>query len=539
MRSHHLKIEALSFSYPHRRVLTDVSFTVPAGRVTGLIGENGAGKSTLLELLTGDLEPDVGELTTPPATGFIAQETELAFTEPAAALIDAAVAEVRDVEKQIGELATRLGDPAVDDAYDAALARAEEVGVWELEARIAAILAGLGLSGVEPATPLGQLSGGQRRRFALAALLLRPVDALVLDEPTNHLDDAAVDFLVTELSRFPGPVLVASHDRFFLDQVADAVVDLDPALGPEGGGGEALRQGAVFSGSFSDYLAAREDARRRWAHDHANQEAERGRLRAQTQQGEADIFHSGQSKSEARITAKFYGDRAAKTLGNRLRSARTRLAELERGQLPAPPQRLKFHGIPARVTTTSPDEPVVVATDVSVADRLAPVRLKLRPGEHLLIEGPNGTGKSTLLALINHQLTPTAGELRIADGLRIARLAQDDQWANLDQTAAAAFAAATPAGVPDLVELGLLDRGHLARPLGELSLGQRRRVSLGIILAAPPDLLLLDEPTNHLSLALAEELEGALAQFPGTVMLASHDRWLRRRWTGRVLSLGD
>lgn len=538
MRSHHLKIEGLSFSYPNRRVLTDVSFTVPAGRVTGLIGENGAGKSTLLELLTGRLSPDVGEITTPPTTGFIAQETELAFTEPASALLDAAVAELRDVEQQIGDLAMRLGDPAADDAYDTALARAEESGVWELDSRIATVLAGLGLAEVDPATALGEMSGGQRRRFALAALLLRPVDALVLDEPTNHLDDAAVDFLIRELKAFAGPVLVASHDRFFLDETAGALVDLDPALGPEGGAGEALRQGAVFTGSFSDYLAAREDARRRWAQDFANQEAERERLEKQTGQGETDIFHSSQSKSESRITAKFYADRAAKTLGNRLRSARNRLGELERGQIPAPPERLKFHGIPKHTDLASLGVPAVVAKEAAVPDRLAATNLKLQPGEQLLIEGPNGAGKSTLLSLVNGELAATEGELIIADDLRIARLAQDDQWIDLEQTAAELFAAATPPGAPDLAAMGLLDDNHQARPIGELSLGQRRRVSLGIILAAPPDLLLLDEPTNHLSLALAEELEQALVDFPGTVMLATHDRWIRQRWAGKVLSLG-
>lgn len=534
MRSHHLKLDGVSFSYPNRRVLTDLSFTVPAGRVTGLIGENGAGKSTLLALIAGHLSPDAGEITTPPGTGFLTQETELPFTEPAAALIDAAVAELRGIEARIAELATHLEDPAVFDAYDAALARAEEAGVWELDARIAAVLAGLGLAGVDPATPLGAMSGGQRRRFALAALLLRPVDALVLDEPTNHLDDAAVDFLVAELRGFPGPVLVASHDRYFLDQVGDGLVDLDPALGPEGGAGETLRQGSVFTGTFSDYLADREAARRRWTQDYADQEAERERLTRQTGQGESDIFHSSQSKSESRIAAKFYGDRAAKTLGNRLRSARNRLEALERGEIPAPPERLRFHGIPEHSDPTSLGVPAVVAQQVAVSGRLAPLSLKLQPGEQLLVEGPNGAGKSTLLSLINGELSPDGGQLEVAEELRIARLQQDDQWADLGLTPAEVFGGTTP----DLVELGLMDPAHLDRPLGELSLGQRRRVSLGMILASPPDLLLLDEPTNHLSLALAEELEQALADFPGAVILATHDRWIRRRWSGRVLTLG-
>ncbi|AGF72877.1 ABC-F family ATP-binding cassette domain-containing protein [Corynebacterium halotolerans] len=540
---HHLKIDGVSFTYPGgvRRVLTDLTFAVPSGQVTGLIGENGAGKSTLLELIAGVLVPDVGTVTTPPTTGFIAQETQLPFSSPAAPLIDAAVAELRAVETRISELSLRLGEdssPAEADEvardFDAALARAEQSGVWELDSRIASVLAGLGLADVPLETTLGEMSGGQRRRFALAALLLRPVDALVLDEPTNHLDDAGVDFLIAELQDFPGPALVASHDRFFLDAVADSLVDLDPGLGPEGGVGEATRQGTQFTGAFTDYLAARETTRRRWAELHAAQEHERARLEKAAGQGENDIFHSSTPKSESRISQKFYADRAAKTVGNRLRSARSRLEALERAAIPAPPARLRFHGIPEHVTLAVLGEPAVVARDLVVTDRLGPLTVTVQPGQHLLVEGPNGAGKSTFLATLEGRLTPDEGLLRIPEEITVARLSQDDEWVELDTPAAEIFAARVPSGSPDLREMGLMNEETAARPLGELSLGQRRRVSLGIILASPPDLLLLDEPTNHLSLALAEELEQALADFPGTVVIATHDRWIRRRWQQRT-----
>ncbi len=540
---HHLKIDGVSFTYPRGgdRVLTDITFAVPSDHVTGLIGENGAGKSTLLEIIAGDLTADVGTVTTPPTTGFIAQETQLPFSSPASELIDAAVAELRAVEEEISELSLRMGEelaPAEADrvarAFDDALARAGQSGVWELDARIATVLAGLGLADVPQDTPLGEMSGGQRRRFALAALLLRPVDALVLDEPTNHLDDAGVDFLIEELKAFSGPALVASHDRFFLDSVADSLVDLDSALGPEGGAGEDARQGTVFSGAFTDYLAARENARRRWAELHTAQHHERIRLEKATEQGEEDIFHRETPKSESRISQKFYADRAAKTLGNRLRSARNRLADLERAALPAPPKRLRFHGIPRHVTLAALGEAAVVAKDLVVDDRMAPLTVTVQPGEQLLVEGPNGTGKSTFLTVLEGRVIPDGGLLRIPEEVTVARLNQDDEWVDLDTPAAEIFAAGVPAGSPDLVEMGLMNAHTAARPLGELSLGQRRRVSLGMILASPPDLLLLDEPTNHLSLALAEELEQALADFPGTVVMATHDRWIRRRWAQRT-----
>lgn len=548
MRSHatYIAVDGLSFSYPDRRVLTDISLSVNNGEIVGLIGENGAGKSTLLALIAGELEPDQGEIYLPQETGFIAQETQLPFNSPAQALIDAAVAPIKAIEDTISQLSAQMGDNTTNEAvaeelastFDAALHDAEEYGLWELDSRIEGVLAGLGLGAIDKNTPIRELSGGQRRRFALAALLLQPAKAMILDEPTNHLDDATVDYLIAELKAFKGPILIASHDRYFLDQVSDKLVDLDPALGPEGGSGEEVKQAVTFGGGFSEYLLDREQRRLRWAQLYVAQEAEREKLEKATGLTEGDIFHSSVSKSEAKITAKFYADRAAKTQGNRVRSARNRLEELERFALPAPPKVLEFQGIP-EVTHQGVGEGIELR-NIAVANRVQPVSFYIEPGAHILLEGPNGVGKSTLLSVLSGDVTATEGELIIPEGLRITRLKQDDQWTpeQLATPTAEVFAQLSHrSDGPDLSDMGLLSPASQSAPLGALSLGQRRRVSLGLILASPPDLLLLDEPTNHLSLALSEELESAIEKFPGRVLLASHDRWIRRRWTGKKISL--
>ncbi|MDO5697348.1 MAG: ABC-F family ATP-binding cassette domain-containing protein [Dermatophilus congolensis] len=546
----HLALDGVSVSFTDTRVLTDVSLTAPPGERVGVVGENGAGKSTLLRVAAGDLTPSAGGVTSPERVGLLHQELPHPASDTVGDVLEAAVAPVRwlaERGEQLGAaLAERPDDRRAAAEFAHSLHEAELAHAWSLDARIHEVVAGLGIADVPRSRRLAEISGGQRRRLALAALLLGHPTLLVLDEPTNHLDDAGLDFLAAHLDSWGGPVLFASHDRAFLDRVATRIVDLDPTPGPDGD----LHQGAVYTGAYSDYLRTRVDDRRRWQERYDSEQHELARLRHTVDVAARDVFHRTTAKSEARIAAKFYGDRAATTIGRRVRSARTQLDRLEAAQVAPPPQPLAFTGFRAderaverraggdertpRGTGDEPAPPPLTLRGAAVAGRLAPLDLTLAENERLLVTGPNGCGKSTLLAVLAGTLAPTCGDRAAGEGVRIGLLAQD-------VTAAVAGATTTAA---DLFEhhgltppRGLLYARDIRRPLRELSLGTQRRVELALLVADPPDVLLLDEPTNHLALSLVEELEAALPEYPGAVVVASHDPWLRARWRGRELRL--
>ncbi|AXK45984.1 ABC-F family ATP-binding cassette domain-containing protein [Brachybacterium saurashtrense] len=537
----HLRADGLSFSYPDRRVLTDVSLVVPAGRPTGLLGENGSGKSTLLRVLAGELAPEAGGCAAPGPVGVLHQElrfgAEASLTEVVADALERSRRLERALEAAGEALAEAGAAPPAQAAqrYDALLAEATLADVWNAEWRAEEVLAGLGLAAVDPATALGLLSGGQRERLALAHLLIARPTTWLLDEPTNHLDDAGAAFLAAAVAAHPGPVLIASHDRAFLDDATAAQIDLDPAESPAG----AEPGGAtVFTGGFSDHLLARFEARDRWEHRFRAEQEELAALRRAVKDA-ATVGHPGAApRTEARAAKKFYADRNAAVVSRRLREARERLDRLEREQVRKPPAELHLTHLPAAGRREQGVQ--LAVSEVAVAGRLAPTSFRLSAGERLLITGANGTGKSTLLDVIAGRLAPTSGTVDRPRGLRIGHLGQDDtavpgRSVGAHLRAAAGLAPSDDA-VPEL--FGLVHPRDLGRELTALSRGQLRRVMLAAVLLDPPELLVLDEPTNHLALVTATRLEAALQEWDGTVLLASHDRWLRRRWDGEVLELG-
>ena len=525
-----------------RAVLRDVDLVVPAGARVGLIGENGAGKSTLLRLLAGVDEPDGGEIARPVRLGWLPQEVPFAGGMPVSSILEAAEAPLLDLERRLEAAAAALGtEPDAAAAYAAALDEAERVELWSRDARRDSLLDAFGVASIPLDTPLGEISGGQRSRLALAALLLSRPDALVLDEPSNHLDDRAVDALREQLLRWRGPVLLASHDRALLDEVATELVDLDPsrrAATGENGGGQAVRYG----GGFSDYLAERGREHERWAHAYELEQRELTQLRGAVHVTARALGNPDRRVRDNDKFVKNFKQAGIETaVSRRVRDAERRLVELERDQLGAPPEPLRFAGLPPGMAALEADEPLIALDDAAVDRRLEPVTLALRAGDRMLITGPNGSGKSTLLGVLAASIPPDAGRRTVKPRLRVAVLAQDTRLAEPHRTPRELYAAAlgqARANAVPLATLGLLSERDIDRPVGALSVGQRRRIELALVLGRPPHVLLLDEPTNHLSLRLATELEDALGTHPGAVVVASHDRWLRRRWSGAELALG-
>lgn len=511
-------------------ILKDISFTVNGGERVGLIGPNGVGKSTLLRIITGEIAPDAGSVRFSPPDlqiGYLAQRLEVPDQMPIRDVLHPERRATDEIEAEIERLAAQMALQGADlralsAAYDAALARLQRIDATAEIAGGERLMAGVGLGGLPLDTPVGALSGGQKTRLGLAALLLRQPQLLILDEPTNHLDVTVLEWLEDWLLDFPGGALIVSHDRTFLDEVADRIVAID----------ETTHTARLFEGGYSAYAAAiRSEIDRQWA-QWRDQQVEIARLEADFRETMAKAVR----KENATIDSK--QRRYAKKVARRAKAKEKRLerylASEDRVEKPRQTWKLKLDL--GDLPTTGQD--VVYLDDLAIGyDPAAPLlrrlNLSVRAGERVAVLGPNGHGKTTLLKTIIGALPPLAGRVRLGASVKVGYLAQEQEL--LDPAASATSLIQAASGMNhtearSFLHFYLFTGDDALRPVGALSFGERSRLMLALLVARGANLLVLDEPINHLDVPSRERFEAALSAFQGSVLAVVHDRYFVDRF---------
>jgi ATP-binding cassette subfamily F protein 3 len=501
-----LRLEAAHREIGAEVILDSISVAIARDERIGLVGANGAGKTTLLRLAASIDEPDSGRVFRSRGlrVALAAQEANLDASFATAPSVRDAVRSgataLVEAERRLAELEAAGASAVQSPEYEHLREDFEARGGYTLDVRVDSALSGLGFTETEWSRPPVQLSGGQQTRAALARLLVSEVDLLMLDEPTNHLDVAAIEWLEKTLATRPGALVVASHDRAFLDAVVERIWELRD------------RRLEAFRGNYSAYLGQREerDARSRKDAD----------TRAESIGREQELVQRYRSHR------KF----------SKMHEHERRLATLE-NQAASEPQRRKARKLaldgngPAR-TVRSGDVAIDIEGLVSGFPGVPIVevgRLEARRGDRIGVVGPNGAGKTTLLRTIAGDLAPLEGFLRVGTAVQVGYLAQIRRAPHAGATVIDVFTGATglDAGPARSYLARFLFSGDDAfKPVEKLSGGERSRLELAIVGVASANLLLLDEPTNHLDIPAREALEAFLRESTSTVVVVSHDRRL-------------
>ncbi len=512
-----LSCQNIHKAFLENTVLSNISFHIEDHEKAAIVGINGAGKTTLLRIIVGELTPDAGQavLAKGKTIGYLAQNAglnsdntiyeELLTVKKNLVLIEQ---QMRDTEKSMKNAKGEALD-ALMEKYAALTHRFESENGYAYKSELTGVLKGLGFTESEFSKPVSTLSGGQKTRVALGKLLLLSPDLIILDEPTNHLDLNSIAWLETYLMNYKGAVLIVSHDRFFLDRIAGKIIELDQG------------KSTVFSGNYSDYAKKKEQLRIAEWNAYMNQQRE--------------IRHQEEVIEKLRS---FNREKSIK----RAESREKMLNKIDVIEKPVETRADMRLTLTPRITS---------GNDVLMADGLSKsfdgqtlfsdIHFEIKRGEHVAVIGDNGTGKTTLLKIINGLVPPDAGSFRLGSNVEIGYYDQEHHVLHSEKTLFDEISDEFPylnnTEIRNVLAAFLFTGEDVFKRICDLSGGEKGRVSLAKLMLGNANLLILDEPTNHLDILSKEILEDALNGYEGTVLYVSHDRYFINRTASRILEL--
>ena len=512
-----LACHGITKAFGENTIVTDGSFHIEDHEKVALVGPNGAGKSTLLKMIVGELSPDRGDviLTKGKTLGYLAQHQDMSGSATIYEEVRLAKADLIEMERQIRSIEQEL--PALEgealsarlETYNRLMAEFERQNGYAYESEITGVLKGLGFTEEDFSKPVSTLSGGQKTRVSLGKLLLTNPDILLLDEPTNHLDLTSIAWLETYLLNYQGAVLIVSHDRYFLNRVVTKVLEIE------------LGQLSTYLGNYAKYAEKKQQVREARLKEYLKQQQE--------------IKHQ-----EAVIEKLRSFNR-----GKSIRRAESREKMLEKMTPVEKPMEVN-----TQIQLTL--EPSCISgNDVLKVEHLSKsfpnqtlfqdISFEIKRGEHVAIIGDNGTGKTTLLKILNEVLPADGGTFILGTNVHIGYYDQEHHVLNMEKTIfdeiSDAYPSLTGTRIRNMLAAFLFTGDDVFKRIKDLSGGERGRVSLAKLMLSEANFLILDEPTNHLDITSKEILEKALNDYTGTILYVSHDRYFINQTATRILDL--